>query len=57
MIFSLVNVTLHTALDDSLLPSANWVLELLDDRERLEEAAGIIVTLADITTFQEQLGD
>ena len=52
MISSLVNATLRT-LDDSLLPSANWVLELLDDCEHLEETAGII-TLADITTFQEQ---
>ena len=54
MISSLVNATLHT-LDDSVLPSANWVLELLDDREQLEEATGIIVTLADITIFQEQV--
>ena len=54
MISSLVNATLHT-LDDSLLPSANWVLELLDDREQLEEATGVIVTLVDITTFQEQV--
>ena len=36
MISSLVNATLHT-LDDSALPSANWVLELLDDREQLED--------------------
>ena len=41
---SLVNATLHT-----LLPSANWVLELLDDHEQLEKATRIIVTLADIT--------
>ena len=54
MISSLVNATLHS-LDDSLLPSANWVLELLDDLEQLEEATGIIVTLADIATFQEQV--
>ena len=54
MISSLVNATLHT-LDDSLLPSANWALKLPDDREQLEEATGIIVTLADITTFQEQV--
>ena len=53
MISTLVNVTLHT-LDDSLLPSVNWVLELLDDCEQLEEATGIIVTLADITIFKEQ---
>ena len=54
IISSLVNATLHT-LDDSLLLSANWVLELLDDHEQLEEATGIIVTLADTTTFQEQV--
>ena len=54
MISSLVNATLHT-LDDSLLPSATWVLELLDDCEQLKEATGIIVTLADIMTFQEQV--
>ena len=51
---SIVDATLHT-LDDTVLPSANWVLELLDKREHLEEeAAGIKVTLADIITFQEQ---
>ena len=54
MISSLVNATLHT-IDDSLLPSANWVLELIDDHEQLEEATGIIVTLADTTTFQDQV--
>ena len=52
-ISSLVDATLHT-LDDTVLPSANWVLELLEKRERLEEAAGIKVTLSDIITFQEQ---
>ena len=54
IISSLANATLHT-LDDSLLPSANWGLQLLDDREQLQEATGIIVTLADIMTFQEQV--
>ena len=53
VISSLVDAALHT-LDDTVLPSANWVLELLDKREHLEEAAGIKVTLADIITFQEQ---
>ena len=52
MISSLINAILHT-LHGSLLPSANRVFELLDDPEQLEEATGII-TLADITTFQEQ---
>ena len=31
------------------------MLELLDDREQLEETTGIIGTIADITTFQEQV--
>ena len=53
VISSLVDATLHT-LDDAVLSSANWVLELLDKREHLGEAAGIKVTLADIITFQEQ---
>ena len=53
VISSLVDATLHT-LDDTVFPSANWVLELLDKREHLKEAAGIKVTLADIITFQEQ---
>ena len=53
VISSLVDATLHT-LDDTVLPSANWVMALLDKREHLEEAAGIKVTLADIITFQEQ---
>ena len=54
VISSLVDATLHT-LDDTVLQSANWVLELLDKCEHLEEeAAGIKVTLADIITFQEQ---
>ena len=53
VISNLVDVTLHT-LDDTVLPSANWVLELLDKREHLAEAAGIKATLADIITFREQ---
>ena len=44
MISNLVSATLHTV-DDSLLPSTNWVLGLLDNSEQLEEATGIIVTL------------
>ena len=53
VISSLVDATLHT-LDDTVLSSDNWVLEVLDKHEHLEEAAGIKVTLADIITFQEQ---
>ena len=54
VISSLVDATLHT-LDDTVLPSANWVLELLEDCQNLEEVAGIKITLADITTFQDQV--
>ena len=54
IISSLVDATLNT-LDDTILPSANWVLELLDECGHLEEAAEIRVTLADITTFQDRV--
>ena len=48
---SLVDSTLD-ALDDTVLPAANWVLELLDEAENLEKTADIEVSLEDITTFQ-----
>ena len=54
VISSLVEATLHT-LDDTALPSANWVLDLLDESNNLEEAAGIKVTQADITAFQDKV--
>lgn len=47
IVSSLVEATLHT-LDDALLPAANWVLELLEDSENLEKAAGTKVTSTDI---------
>ena len=53
MIPSLVDTTLNT-LDDTILPSANWVLELLDNCELLQKVAGIKVTMADITMLQDQ---
>ena len=52
VVSSLVNATLNT-LDYGVLPSANWVLELLDECKHLERSAGITVTQAIITTFQE----
>ena len=39
----------------SVLPSANWVFELLDECKHLEEAAGITATQAVITTFQKEV--
>ena len=53
MVSILVDATLNT-LDDTVLPSANWVLELLDDCECLQEVARIKITMDDITTFQDQ---
>ena len=49
---SLVDATIHT-LDDALLPTANWVLKLLDVREEIERAIGLQVTSAAIASFQD----
>ena len=47
---------LLSSLDDALLPSANWVLQLQDAREELKAATGIEVTHLDICSFQEGVG-
>ena len=47
LISSLVDATLNS-LDDAILPSANWVLQLQDAREELKAATGIEVTHLDI---------
>ncbi len=52
VISSLVEATLHT-LNDTELPSANWVLDLLDETSKLEEATGIKVTMLSIVSFQK----
>ena len=44
------------SLDDAKLPSANWVLQLQDEREGLKSATGIEVTHLDIRSFQERVG-
>ena len=41
------------ALDDALLPAANWVLELLDARDELQ--ATTIINSESITSFQENV--
>ena len=46
----------YNSLDDALLPSANWVLQLQDAREELKAATGIEVTHLDVCSFQERLG-
>ena len=40
---SLVDATLHI-LSNAILPTANWVLELLDERENLEQVIGQEIT-------------
>ena len=54
LIPSLVDSTLCT-LDDIVLQTANWVLELLDEAENLEKTAGIEISPEDITTFQKNV--
>ena len=51
----MVDATLNS-LDDALLPSANWVLQLQDAREELNAATGIEVTYLDICFFKEGVG-
>ena len=51
----LVDATLNS-LDDVILPSENWVLQLRDAREELKAATSIEVTQLDICSFQERVG-
>ncbi len=55
LISSIVDATLNL-LDDAILPSANWVLQLQDAREELKAATGIEATHLDICSFQERVG-
>ena len=54
LISSLVDATLDS-LDDAILPSENWVLQLQDAREELKAETGIEVTHF-ICSFQERVG-
>ena len=54
LISSLVDATLNSV-DDAILPSANWVLQLQDAREELKEATASEVTHLDICSFQERV--
>ena len=49
-----MDATLNS-LDDAILPSANWVLQLQDAREELKAATGIEVTHLDICSFHERM--
>ena len=44
------------SLDDAILVSANWFLQLQDAREELKAATGIEVTHLYICSFQERVG-
>ena len=55
LISSVVDATLNS-LDDAILPSENWVLQLQDAREELKAATVIEVTHLDICSFQEIVG-
>ena len=53
IISSLVEFTLHS-LDDSVLPTANWVLKLKKHWKKLP--IYVTISLADIQTFQDSVG-
>ena len=51
-----MDATLNS-LDDAILPSENWVLQLQDAREEIKAATGIEVTHLDICSFQERVSE
>ena len=51
MISTLVEATL-IELDETTLPSAHWVLELMDEKSSLEQDTGIAISSDDILSFQ-----
>ena len=55
MITSLLDATLHS-IDDAVLSSSNWILELLEAAQDLETAIEEQITQEDISTFQEKIG-
>ena len=55
MISSLLDATLHS-IDDAVLSSLNWILELLEAAQDLETAIEEQITQEDISTFQEKIG-
>ena len=56
VVSALVESVLHS-LDDALLPTANWVLELIDAHDQLDDATGIKVTPDDISSFQKNVAE
>ena len=54
MIYSLLDATLHS-IDDAVLSSSNWILELLEAAQDLETAIEEQITQEDIYNFQEKI--
>ena len=55
MIYSLLDATLHS-IDNAVISSSNWILELLEAAQNLETAIEEQITQEDISTFQEKIG-
>ena len=55
MIYSLLDATLHS-IDNAVISSSNWILELLEAAQDLETAIEEQITQEDISTFQEKIG-
>ena len=55
MISRLLDATLHS-IDDAVLSSSNWVLELLEATQDFETAIEEQITQEDISIFQEKIG-
>ena len=56
VVSALVESVLHS-LDDALLPTANWVLELIDAHDQLDDATGNKATPDDISSFQKNVAE
>lgn len=55
MISGLVEAVLRS-LDDAITQATNWVLELLDSKDDLEQVTGLNITTDEISRFQEKVG-
>jgi hypothetical protein len=53
LISSLVDATVKS-LDDAILPTANWVMELLDDIDSLKDSTKVTITADRILEYSGQ---
>ena len=54
LISSLVDATVHT-MDDVLHPAANWVLDLQEVKEKMNNEVGINFNIGDVQSFQSHV--